>query len=330
MSDYVLRVVSADDPGVDADPAVSAAVLSLADGLFTEICRNIVKGELRLQGDVPDALYRRIGIQDGGALAADARRFMDETLDYLGGDSRGTWMSDTYPDAVGRKRIAGIVLSISRSLEGAVLLHGPGDGQRAFSGVDTVWVTGMANAVTRAHPGGLIGAVVKDPARKGHYALSNGAALTPLVFLSGFSRYDVEDFLAAGLVIAVGTVIRDENDGLMELRAVENCYTLPGLVFLRAIDGTRDEGLVYPLEAVPSYYRRGGTWHLRCDDLGIEASAQSWDACVMLFHGMFLDLLGAFRSGKGVGARAAELLDRMTQAADPARCPSTCGRTRAF
>ena len=315
MGDYVLRVVTAEDPETDADPSVTGPVLEAAERLFSEICRNIVRGELRLQGEVPEALVSRVRLDGNGALAHDARRFMDETLDYLGGPARGTWMSDTYPDVLGRKRIAGIVLDLASRLSGAVLLHGSGEEPSAFSGVDMIRVGEMAGAVTRAYNGGLVGVVVKDPENRGRWVIDNGCTRTPLVLIGGLvSRYDVEDFAAAGPVIAVGTLMRDEEGRLVELRAVENCYSFPGAVFLRAIAEDGDLGLVQPLMAVPGHYARNGTWHLRCDELGLESVADSWDGCVIGLHRMFLDLWRSHRDG------TAEDNPRMKAALD-AMCP---------
>lgn len=310
MEPYVLKVVRAD--GGDPDPTVSETALARVDELFTEICRNIVKAELRLQNEVPKELYVNVKLMDDGALAHDGRRFMDETLDYLGGASQGTWMSDTYPDVPGRKRIASMVLALSRTLDGHILLHGYGDEPPEFSGVDTIWVSGIAQAVTRAYNGSLMGVVVKDPGRRDHWAITDGTTMTPLIFVSGFSRYDVEDFAAAGPVIAQGTIIRDDDDALVELRTVENCFTFPVVLFLRAIAPGRDLGLVYPLEANPGYYARTRTWYLRCQDLGLEASGNCWDECVGAFHSMFIDLWEAHRDGRAEeNPRMSELLNRM-------------------
>ena len=56
MGSYIVRVVSSTDPEVSADDRVTEAVLSDIDRLFSEICRGIVRAELRLQGDVPESL----------------------------------------------------------------------------------------------------------------------------------------------------------------------------------------------------------------------------------------------------------------------------------
>lgn len=312
MEPYVLKVVRSDDPESPADVSVTDAVVSDVRRLFTEICRNIVSAELRLQGDVPERLYAYEEIDGASALAQDARRFMDETLDYLGGSSRGTYMDDTYPDVLGRKRIARIVRDLSSHLEGNVLLHGYGEEPSEYRGSDLIWITGMAQAVTRAYGGGLIGVVVKDPARKGHWVISNGRTSTPLNMVTGLiSRYDVEDFAAAGPVIAKGTIVRDEEDNLVELKALENCYTFPGAVFLRAIGDGRNLGLVAPLVGVPGHYARTGTWYLKCEDLGIEASGDCWDSCVEDFHRRFLDLWTAHSEGRGENARIHAMLDEM-------------------
>ncbi len=312
MKKYVVKAVSSIDPETPADDRVSEAVLSDVDRLFSEICRNIVRAELRLQGDVPGDLYAHLTVHSEGALAHDARRFLDETLDYLGGTSRGTWMNDNYPDILGRKRVAGAVLDVFRDLEGCTLLHGYEGDLHQFSDIDAIWVTGMAKMVTRAYNGGIMGVVVKDPRRKDHWAITSGASLVPMSFVSSISRYDQEDFSTAGPVIAMGTVVLDEDGGIAELRAVESCYTFPGAVFLRGIASGRDVGLVYPLEGVPSYYARNSSWYLRCEELALESSAGTWDECVIAFHGMFVELWHSHRDGTAPeNQRIRGLLDRM-------------------
>ncbi len=312
MGTYTLRVVRADDHDVTADSAVSERVLAAVDSLFGEICRNIVSGELRLQGEVPEDLYADVRVLDDRDLAADARRMMDGTLGYLGGGIHGTWMDDTFPDVVGRKRVAARVLDVASALDGCVLVHGVEGEEGVFSGVDTVWVRGMANAVVRATNGGLMGLVVRDPVRRDRWALMRDDGPVPLIFKPGTSRYDIEDYAAAGPVIVTGTVIRDDDDSVVEIRTIENCYTFPGVVFLRGIGAGRDLGLVSALEAVPSYYQRGRRWHLRNQDLGIEAEGDTWDSCVMDFHRRFLDQWHSHSDGTAeVNARIRGMLDAM-------------------
>ena len=311
MEGYVLKVVSGDDHEKDADPSVAEKVLTDVDRLFTEICRNIIRGELRLQGDVPESLHSRVTLQGEGALAHDARRIMHETLTYLGGPARGTFMDDTFPDVIGRRSIASAVLDIHSDLEGNVLLHGPDDDVAAFSDINLVRVTEMAGVLTRAYNGGIMGIIVKDPKRRGHYAITSGNGLIPLIYVPTVPSYDREDFAAAGPVIAMGTVVRDEENRIVELRAVENCYTFPVAVFLRGISSKGDVGLVYPLEGIPSYYARTATWYLKCDELGLESSAKSWDECVIGFHRQFVSLWASYEDGTLDNPKIRDMLDMM-------------------
>ncbi len=311
MEGYVLKVVSGDDHEKDADPSVAEKVLTDVDRLFTEICRNIIRGELRLQGDVPESLHSRVTLQGEGALAHDARRIMHETLTYLGGPARGTFMDDTFPDVIGRRSVASAVLDIHSDLEGNVLLHGPDDDVAAFSDINLVRVTEMAGVLTRAYNGGIMGIIVKDPKRRGHYAITSGNGLIPLIYVPTVPSYDREDFAAAGPVIAMGTVVRDEENRIVELRAVENCYTFPVAVFLRGISSEGDVGLVYPLEGIPSYYARTATWYLKCDELGLESSAKSWDECVIGFHRQFVSLWASYEDGTLDNPKIRDLLDMM-------------------
>lgn len=309
MERYILRVVDGDS---DADPAKAETVLAGVDSLFMEICRNIVRAELRLQGDVPEALVSGSGIFGNGALSTDARRFLDGTLDYLGGSSSGTWMADTFPDIPGRRRIARIVMGISDALDGSELIHGYEGSESRFPGVDIVRISGIANSQLRAHEGGLIGVVLKDRGRHDSWHITNGRDSVPIRFVPTVSPYTREDFCSAGLVIAKGTVIRDEGGRVEELRAVENCYTFPGALFLRAISGGSDLGLISPLEGIPEYYARNGTWHMRSPDLGIESSADCWDDCVIGFHRAFVDLWESHRDGTAEeNPRIRSLLDAM-------------------
>ena len=311
MEGYVLKVVSGDDHEKDADPSVAEKVLTDVDRLFTEICRNIIRGELRLQGDVPESLHSRVTLHGEGALAHDARRIMHETLTYLGGPARGTFMDDTFPDVIGRRSVASAVLDIHSDLEGNVLLHGPDDDVAAFSDINLVRVTEMAGVLTRAYNGGIMGIIVKDPKRRGHYAITSGNGLIPLIYVPTVPSYDREDFAAAGPVIAMGTVVRDEENRIVELRAVENCYTFPVAVFLRGISSEGDVGLVYPLEGIPSYYARTATWYLKCDKLGLESSAKSWDECVIGFHRQFVSLWASYEDGTLDNPKIRDMLDMM-------------------
>ena len=311
MEGYVLKVVSGDDHEKDADPSVAERVLANVDRLFTEICRNIIRGELRLQGDVPESLHSRVTLHGDGALAHDARRIMHETLTYLGGPARGTFMDDTFPDVIGRRSVASAVLDIHSDLEGDVLLHGPDDDVAAFSDINLVRVTEMAGVLTRAYNGGIMGIIVKDPKRRGHYAITSGNGLIPLIYVPTVPSYDREDFAAAGPVIAMGTVVRDEENRIVELRAVENCYTFPVAVFLRGISSDGDVGLVYPLEGIPSYYARTATWYLKCDELGLESSAKSWDECVIGFHRQFVSLWASYEDGTLDNPKIRDILDMM-------------------
>ena len=311
MEGYVLKVVSGDDHEKDADPSVAERVLANVDRLFTEICRNIIRGELRLQGDVPESLHSRVTLHGEGALAHDARRIMHETLTYLGGPARGTFMDDTFPDVIGRRSVASAVLDIHSDLEGSVLLHGPDDDVAAFSDINLVRVTEMAGVLTRAYNGGIMGIIVKDPKRRGHYAITSGNGLIPLIYVPTVPSYDREDFAAAGPVIAMGTVVRDEENRIVELRAVENCYTFPVAVFLRGISSEGDVGLVYPLEGIPSYYARTATWYLKCDELGLESSAKSWDECVIGFHRQFVSLWASYEDGTLDNPKIRDMLDMM-------------------
>lgn len=311
MEGYVLKVVSGDDHEKDADPSVAERVLADVERLFTEVCRNIIRGELRLQGEVPESLYSRVTLFGDSALAHDARRIMHETLAYLGGPSRGTFMNDTFPDVVGRKSVASIVLDIHSDLAGDVLLHGPDDDVAEFIDMDLVRVTEMAGTLTRAYNGGIMGVIVKDPNRRGHYAITSGNGLVPMVYVPTVPSYDREDFAAAGPVIAMGTVVRDEENRIVELRAVENCYTFPVAVFLRGISSDGDVGLVYPLEGVPSYYARTATWYLKCDDLGLESSAKNWDECVMGFHRQFVSLWTSYEDGTLDNPKISGILEMM-------------------
>ncbi len=311
MEGYVLKVVSGDDHEKDADPSVAERVLADVDRLFTEICRNIIRGELRLHGDVPESLHSRVTLHGDGALAHDARRIMHETLTYLGGPARGTFMDDTFPDVIGRRSVASAVLDIHSDLEGNVLLHGPDDDVAAFSDINLVRVTEMAGVLTRAYNGGIMGIIVKDPKRRGHYAITSGNGLIPLIYVPTVPSYDREDFAAAGPVIAMGTVVRDEENRIVELRAVENCYTFPVAVFLRGISSEGDVGLVYPLEGIPSYYARTATWYLKCDELGLESSAKSWDECVIGFHRRFVSLWASYEDGTLDNPKIRDILDMM-------------------
>lgn len=306
MEPYILRVT-----GPEGEVRDDAGVLECFGRLFTEVCRNIVAGELRLQGDVPEPLYADVRPTDDRDLAADARRLTDGALDYLGGPAGGTWMTDTFPDILGRRRIAGLALELSDLLDGRSLEHGPEGSVTAFSDVDRVRLTGMAHSVFRAENGGLMGLVARDPDHRGRWVLSRADGPVPLTFRPTTPTHEIEDYAAAGPVIVTGTVIRDDAGRVTELRTVENCYTFPGAVFLRVIGEGRDLGLSAPLSAEVSYHARIRRWRLECPELGLDSSAPTWDGCVISFHRGFLDLWDRYVGGDGPDGRVRAILSAM-------------------
>lgn len=296
MRQYSLSLSGPDGSGCTAVPG---PILERVELLFSEICKSIVKAELRIQGDVHHSLTDGLSIGGGSPLEEDAREYLWATLDYLGGASRGTWLDDTFPDILGRCRIAEATLAISDSLEGHALSYGPEDSVRSFTGVDRIWVMGMTKSGIRAYNGAAMGAIVKDPSRKGHWALTNGDRVVPVSFNSSVSSYDREEFSKAGPVIVTGTMMLDDEGNIAEIRSIDTCYTFPAVRFTRIIVPEGNLALEGEIVGTPGYYFRNGTWYLKCDDLGIESSSDSWDGCVMGFHRMFADLRESYAEGRG-------------------------------
>ena len=154
--------------------------------------------------------------------------------------------------------------------------------------------------------------------RKNRWLISNGRDSVPVTFASNISTTDIPLFSEAGPIIASGTVVVDDSGSVKEMRAVIGCYSFPTVKFHRAITATRDIILLNPVEAIPGYNSKKGTWTLDCDALGISISKPSWDECVVAFHEYFVFLWETYEENDGeLEGEEAEVRDFLRSLAFP-------------
>ena len=166
--------------------------------------------------------------------------------------------------------------------------------------------------------GAVIGRIGQDPVRKNRWLISNGRDSVPVTFASNISTTDIPLFSEAGPIIASGTVVVDDSGSVKEMRAVIGCYSFPTVKFHRAITATRDIILLNPVEAIPGYNSKKGTWTLDCDALGISISKPSWDECVVAFHEYFVFLWETYEENDGeLEGEEAEVRDFLRSLAFP-------------
>ena len=132
----------------------------------------------------------------------------------------------------------------------------------------------------------VIGTISKDPGKKNRWVISNGENAIPITFSSNIAPSDIPAFASAGPVIVTGTVVRDRDSRITEIRNANGCYTFPTVKFHRIVTHDRDIVLLNPVVAEPSV-DRNGNWHLSTTDLGMDISKPAWDGCVVAYHEYF-------------------------------------------
>ena len=304
MHSFGFKVVPSDD-GVSGIP-VAVAGQSMVDiqRLLTDIGGMIVRMELRIQNEVPEALLRKFDLSIGGSSASGlgsdpaegsqeimeaALNTLCNTLDYLGKGIVDTWMDDNYPDPVGRQRVAADLVALADDLKGYVLMYGPAESQRAFRGLDRDKLLPYAEARTDIMDGAAIGVISRDPVHKNRWVISHGPEPVPISFGDNISPADIPSFASAGPVIVIGGIARRDG-AVSEVRGVTGCYSFPDVKYYRIVTADRDVRLLNPSIARPSYDASRRMWRLTNDDLGIDVSKPSWDEVSVAYNEYFLFL----------------------------------------
>lgn len=302
MHSFGFKVVPSDDGAPGVPVAVAGQTMVDIQRLLTDIGSMSVRLELRIQNRVPDALSRKFDLSIGGvsddgigsdpaegdeALMESALDMLGRTLDFLGKGVVGTWMTDNYPEPVGRARIARDIIDLHDHLCGMTLIYGTPEDQREFRRIDREKLLAYAEEDVSSVPAAFIGVISRDPVRKNRWLISNSASPVDISFDSNIAQSDIPSFASAGPVIVTGMVMRDADGDVTGLRSVNGRYTFPEVKFHRIVTPERDIVLLNPTVAHPSYDAAKGLWHLSCDELGIDVSKPTWDECVSSYHEYF-------------------------------------------
>ena len=313
MHSFGFKVVPSDGEGSGVPVAIAGQVMVDVQRLITEIGAMMVRLELRIQNGVPPEILSKFDLRIGGsssaglgsdpaegneALMEDVLNRLSETLSFLGKGVVGTWMEDNFPEELGRGRIAGCILDLADHLDGHTLVFGTPDAQGTFRRVDREKLS-RYTATGDASVGAFIGTVSRDPVRRNRLVVSNGSGDVQLSFGSNIDPADIPSFISAGPVIVTGTLVRNRDGSVSEIRNADGCYSFPQVRFHRIITSARDIVLLNPVEGRPSHDPSSGEWSLSCDVLGIDVTKGSWDECVTAFHDYFSFLWEMYFEGEG-------------------------------
>ena len=301
MHSFGFKVVPPEGETSGVPVAVAGRTMVDVQKLLTDIGSMVVRMELRIQNDMPSELSSKFDLRIGGssssgigsnppegsdALMEDALNALSETLDFLGTGAIGTWMTDNFPEPLGRKEIAKDLIDLSDHIQGFTLVYGNDGKTGEFKGLDRDKLMQYAEADVSSVGAAVIGTISKDQVKKNRWIISNGEDAIPLTFGSNIAPSDIPAFASAGPVIVTGTVVRDRDSNITEIRNANGCYTFPTVKFHRIVTHDRDIVLLNPVVAEPSV-DRNGNWHLSTADLGMDISKPTWDGCVVAYHEYF-------------------------------------------
>ena len=312
MQPFNFKVVPSDGSGSQVPVAVAGQTMIDVQRLLEDIGALMVRRELRLQNEMPEALMRRFRLsmdmpsgRDVGAVTEGEDTLMLDALNELFREMDLANMPEAHEEPanhlelMSRRALSRDLLALHDHLDGYDLFYGSGDDMRKLRINRRERLEAEAGDRSSSFPGAMIGIIAQDPVRKGRWIVTNGGRDVPVTFAGNIAASDIPLFARSGPLIASGTVVLDENGAVSELRSVVGCYSFPVVKFHRAVTAARDLPLLNPLEGVPGYNAHKGLWTLDNEDLGISVSKPSWDACVVAFHEYFMFLWETYAESEG-------------------------------
>ena len=305
MQSFGFKVVPAEGDSVGVPVSVAGQTMVDIQTLITDIGSMMVRQELRIQNSIPSNLLSKFDLRIGGpsanGLGADTRKgseqlledvlgLLGRTLDFLGKGVVGEWMTDNFQNPVSRRIIARDLLKLHTDLRGYVLEYGIEGNMRRFSKLDVDRISSYAEEGSMGIDGMSIGAIARDPVRRNKWNLINNDKAIPLSFTNNIDQKAIPEFASMGATLVHGTIMRNENLDISEIRGADSCFQLSEMKFHRMISADSDLVLLNPITAKVSYDQAKGLWNLKEDNLGIDESKTSWDECVTAFHEYFMFL----------------------------------------
>lgn len=313
MQSFGFKVVPAEGDSVGVPVSVAGQTMVDIQTLITDIGSMMVRQELRIQNNTPAGLLAKFDLRIGGSsangLGADAPKgsgqlledvmgLLGRTLDFLGKGVVGEWMTDNFPNPVCRRIIATDLVKLHDDLKGFVLEYGVEGNMRRFSKMDVEKIASFAKDDDMGIEGMVIGAISRDPVRRNKWNVTNDGNPRPISFTNNIDPKTIPGFASMGAALIHGTIVRNDDLSIREVRNAGNCFPFPEIKFHRMISADSDLILLNPITASVSYDIDAGMWNLREDNIGINESKTSWDECVTAFHEYFMFLWDTY-AGEG-------------------------------
>ena len=302
MQPFNFRVV-ADDESEGIPIAVAGQTVVDIQNLLTDIGRDMIRAELRLQNGIPNEILDKFVLKTGGqsknglgtksadhadGLIDDAMAKLCKMLGFFGQGGAGAWMDTEVFDPFERSNAARDLIVLNDHLSGYVLKYGRDGKEDEFRKLRRDKLQEYVRK-GNACRGLAVGALSYDP-KKGRWSFRNSGNTIP-VTLSKSAPSDTARRLSGDKVVVVrGSIRRGQDDSIVGIDGIDAIEELKVVNFLRIISSDRDVPLLNAVAAVPSYEASGNRWNLKYGPLGMDISKDSWDSCVQAFHDYFVFL----------------------------------------
>ncbi|MBR7005849.1 MAG: hypothetical protein IKH98_02910 [Candidatus Methanomethylophilaceae archaeon] len=312
MQPFNFKVV-AEDESEGIAIAVAGQTIVDIQNLLTDIGRDMIRTDLRLQNGIPDSILDKFILKTGGqssggigtrpadhadVLIDDAMAKLCKTLSFFGQGGTGAWMDTEFTDPFERGNVARDLIALNDHLAGHVLKYGK-DGQGEMEEFRKLKRDKLQEYVKKGNNfrGFAIGSLFQDP-KKNRWLFRNSMTAVP-VTLSKAVPTDTARRLSGDKVVLVrGSIRRNSDDMITGIDGIDWIEELSIVKFLRMISSDRDIPLLNAVAAVPYHDASRNTWTLRYDPLGIRVTKDSWDSCVMAFHDYFVFLWKTYVEAK--------------------------------
>ncbi len=302
MQPFSFRVV-ADDESEGIPIAVAGQTVVDIQNLLTDIGRDMIRTDLRLQNRIPDELLDKFVLKTGGqskeglgskpadhadVLVDDALSKLNRMLDFFGQGGTGAWMESEFLDPFERGNAAHDLIVLSDHLSKYVLRYGRDGNGGEFKKIRRDKLQEYVRK-GNACRGFAVGALSYDP-KKGRWSFKNSESQIPVTLSKTVPPETARRLSGDKVVVVRGSIRRGPDDSITGIDGIDAVNELTVVNFLRMISSDRDIPLLNAVAAIPSYDASKNKWSLRYEPLGMDISKDSWDSCVEAFHDYFVFL----------------------------------------
>ena len=298
MRSFGFEVKSREGKDVKIPLAVAGQTMVDVQRILTEIVSSVLRTEMLIQNDIPSRILSRYQLTVGGNVpggissesSSEGRQLIEScldafcgTLDYVGKGIVNPWISNNYPETLGRRKLCEAILALSDHIDGYTLRYGDADSMREFTGVNRDKMLAQIKEDSAVHRNASrLGVLIGDIGKKKVY-LFDGKDKIQVHFGNAASEH-AKNFISNGIVIVRGTGEFNENGVLKSIKDVTGITPVDTISYKRIVSENRDITLACALPAHVTVNADGSVWTFRNDDLGVDVSKNNWDDATLAFH----------------------------------------------